>query len=256
MNSHEAAGHLTGTARPPARPAMRPPRAGPAALAPARRWERAFAGVPESVRRARQWPREFLPPCDAHDDLETIACELAANAVQHTASGEPGGAFTMDISWWRASGSPGSRIPDFIRLVVGDQGGDTRPRLIRDADGERNRGLMMVDGLSARWGITGSAPGRWIWADVPWTARGGLPLAAPGGEPLARQELAALRHSHSDTRVWFSPSMHAWCGWPDTTNVPPVTAPSPRALTALLPATQSRQPGPAIIAPSAAATRY
>lgn len=219
-----------------------PPQTTPAACVPARRWGCGLAGIPESIRRARHWPREFLPPCEGEDDLESVVGELATNALQHTASGKPGGMFTMDISWWQAVGNSRQPPADFLRLVVGDQGGDTRPTLIRDADDERNRGLLLVDGLSARWGISGGRRGRWIWADIPWTARGGLPLAVPDDEPLARQELAALRRSLAKARVWFSPTMHAWCGWPDTSHVPPVAAPSPQALTALL---LDEQPGTA-----------
>lgn len=236
---------LVGTVRRPAwhTPHAAPTARAPAACVPARRWECSLTGLPESIRQARRWPRDFLPPCDAQDDLEGIAHELAMNAVQHTASGGPGGAFAMDVSWWRAPGRKalGRHAPDFIRLMIGDQGSDTRPALICDADGERNRGLLMVHGLSARWGITETPAGRWVWADVPWTARGGPPLALPDGELLARKELAALRHTHSDTRIWISPAVHAWCAWPDTKDVPPITAPSPQVLTALL---SPKPPGP------------
>src|SRR5271156_1947022 len=62
-------------------------------------WSRRFPGTPEQVAGMRHWLRELLPPCNARDDLLAIASELASNAVRHTHSRRPGGAFGVEVSW-------------------------------------------------------------------------------------------------------------------------------------------------------------
>lgn len=206
---------------------------------PTLRWECAFAGVADSIGEARRWARNCLPPCEAQDDVELITHELTMNAVRHTASGTANGTFAADISWWR--------IPDFVRVVVEDRGSPSIPHVVWDADGESNRGLRLVHGLSAHLGVAGGKAGRWVWADVPWSARGGTPLPIPIREALVREELTVLRQAFSGARVWLDRSVHMWCGLPDGDSRPPACAPSPRALAALLAVRLGTSSAPALL---------
>lgn len=147
----------------------------PGVNVPALQWRRTFPGDPGQVRTARHWIEGILPDSEPRDSAAVIANELCANAIQHTASGTPGGTFTLDVSWWP--------VPGFVRVAAGDQGGPSKPRVVWNADGETSRGLRLIHGLSARWGVTGNSDGRWVWADIPWVAPGGQPVPNPDGTP-------------------------------------------------------------------------
>src|SRR5260370_12069123 len=105
-----------------------------------RGWARDFPGEPPQVREVRAWMEGILPACGPLDDLLVIASELAANAVTHTRSGDPGGRFTVDVTW----------TPDFARVVAGDQGSDevpgsdASPPEEENAYAESGRGLWLV----------------------------------------------------------------------------------------------------------------
>jgi anti-sigma regulatory factor (Ser/Thr protein kinase) len=136
----------------------------------------AFPGRPEHVRDVRRWVRDQLPPCPARDDVEAIASELAANAVVHTASGQPGGQVAAWLAWW----------PDRVRVVIGDAGAATTPVLVTGAAGERQRGLALVDALAVSWAHAGDRDGRRTWADAAWDGPPPLTLpASPAAPPPA-----------------------------------------------------------------------
>src|SRR5882724_3475105 len=101
-------------------------------------WSRDFPGEPPRVGQARSWVAGLLPACDALDDLLIFASELATNAVTHTRSGQPGGRFTVEVTW----------SPQSARVVVGDQGSHEVPVSAagngnRAADLESGRGLLL-----------------------------------------------------------------------------------------------------------------
>ena len=73
---------------------------------------RSFAGRPESVGAARSWVAGFLPGSPAADDAALMTSELVTNAVMYSASGLPGGAFTVSVR--AGDGS--------VRVDVTDQG--------------------------------------------------------------------------------------------------------------------------------------
>jgi len=75
--------------------------------------EWAFPGRREQVREARALLAAFLADCSAADDAVLLVSELAANACAHTASGHPGGTFTV-----RAEICPGGGI----HAEIEDQG--------------------------------------------------------------------------------------------------------------------------------------
>jgi anti-sigma regulatory factor (Ser/Thr protein kinase) len=132
---------------------------------------RAFAGVSAQVPEARAFVARALAGCPAREALMLCVTELAANAIEHTASGA-GGVFTVEVA----------RPADGVAYVaVTDAGGGdwTVPGLNRPAVAatdvvelaEGGRGLALVAACSNRWGYgkaSGSASGRTVWAEATW----------------------------------------------------------------------------------------
>jgi len=116
---------------------------------------RVFAAQPMQIAHARRFIAGVLSGFGAAEDIVLCVCELASNAVLHSCSREPGGQFTV-----RVSVSPGGRI----RAEVLDRGGPWNPEPARDE--ERGRGLLIVDALATRWGVTGSDAGRSAWLEL------------------------------------------------------------------------------------------
>jgi serine/threonine-protein kinase RsbW len=135
------------------------------------RWVRVFPGEPWQVGRARQFVARVLTGCPARETLLTCVSELAANAIEHTASGA-GGVFTVEVIRPRAG----------VALVaVTDGGCGDEPTVRRAGDlAEGGRGLALVAALSSRWGYSaagerraageGRAAGQgWtVWAEATW----------------------------------------------------------------------------------------
>lgn len=144
------------------------------------RWWRDFPGDPQQLRVLREWLRGLLPDCPARDDVIVVAHELGANAVCHTASGQ-GGQFSVEVTM----------VGAVARIVVGDCGGPGKPRLIDDPDSENGRGLRVVQGLTTIMLVGGDEHGRFVRADVPWTANGGPDLNRCGWD----REVAAASKS-------------------------------------------------------------
>ena len=86
--------------------------AGPARARPRRR---VFTGHPAQVACVRQFVRRTLAASPAADDAELLTSELAANAIQHTASGSS--TFEVVIC----------RRPATARIAVIDAGAPTVP---------------------------------------------------------------------------------------------------------------------------------
>jgi serine/threonine-protein kinase RsbW len=116
---------------------------------------RVFAAQPMQIAHARRFIAGVLSGFGAAEDIVLCVCELASNAVLHSCSREPGGQFTV-----RVSVSPGGRI----RAEVVDRGGPWNPGPVQDE--ERGRGLLIVDALATRWGVTGSEAGRSAWLEL------------------------------------------------------------------------------------------
>jgi serine/threonine-protein kinase RsbW len=57
--------------------------------------EWSFPGRRDQVGQARAFLAQFLDGCPVADDTVLLVSELAANAVAHSASGQPGGTFTV-----------------------------------------------------------------------------------------------------------------------------------------------------------------
>lgn len=121
-------------------------------------WSRSFPGRPEQVSSARRFVTGFLEDTSAAAVVELLVSELATNAVEHTASGDPGGEFVVTIAF----------EPDRVRLSVADQGSPRTPLPgSASASDEEGRGLLIVAGCAKSWGIAGDAQGRVVWAELP-----------------------------------------------------------------------------------------
>jgi hypothetical protein len=177
-------------------------------------WTRRFRGGADQVPEVRQWLGDLLPDCAARADVLLLASELCTNAIVHSRSGEAGGQFSVDIDW----------APNLARVVIGDQGSAKAPAIAPRSDGaiqlsESGRGLLIVDDLADNWGTATYPNRRWVWADVQWQARGGAPLAAPGGMDAAIASNAMIRKAFPGTSIWWGHLTKAWwAAVPESTN--------------------------------------
>jgi anti-sigma regulatory factor (Ser/Thr protein kinase) len=131
----------------------------PADEVPVLPYSQVFPGHADQVRAVRAALAQSLADGPMRDDAVLAASELAANAVLHSLSREPGGKFTVRIEI-----HPG----DYLWLEVEDGGGpwDEHPR----TDG-RGHGLKIVAELSSDWGIEGDELARVVWARFDWPGR-------------------------------------------------------------------------------------
>ncbi|MDA2806628.1 ATP-binding protein [Nocardiopsis suaedae] len=162
-----------------------------------RQYRHYFSGRPERrpyTRRRYDFPgnlgflplvRAFLSTCaadrpsDFRDLFTLLGSELAANAIAHTYSGRPGGAFTLITrrsvdALTLLCCDEGTAIPARGRRVSGASVGiegdaasvpERSPlqpgRLVSDADS--SRGLALVDALATSWGDNGDPYYRKVW---------------------------------------------------------------------------------------------
>ncbi|WP_416986533.1 ATP-binding protein [Streptomyces sp. T028] len=115
---------------------------------------------PESARVARQFVREYVGyhvPEASKDHAETvvlITCELVTNSIRY-----------------------GTEPDDLVRIVIDSDDSRTRvevhdpvrrrPRVRPESDQrDRGRGLLILDFLCHRWGVTEIPLGKAVWAEV------------------------------------------------------------------------------------------
>jgi len=177
-------------------------------------WTRQFRGGADQVLEVRRWLEDLLPDCTARADVLLVASELCTNAIVHSRSGEAGGQFSVDIDW----------APTLARVVIGDQGSVKTPAIAaRTGDagplGESGRGLLLVDDVADDWGTASRPNRRWVWADVAWHSRGGLPLAAPGGLDAAIASNTMIHKAFPGTSIWWGHLSEVWwAAVPGSTN--------------------------------------
>ncbi|TDC42741.1 sensor histidine kinase [Actinomadura sp. KC345] len=98
------------------------------------------------------------------DDMVTVASEIVANAITHTASGLEDGEVTVVLS---AGGG-------VYRLEVFDDGAaEGRPYVEEEVGAETGRGMRIVEALAARWGSRTCGHRRVVWAEFPAPAAEG-----------------------------------------------------------------------------------
>jgi serine/threonine-protein kinase RsbW len=119
-------------------------------------YSRTFPARPDQVGQARGFVRRVLAGCPVADDALLVCSELAANAVQHSASARPGGRFTVRA--WAREG-------DCTWIEVADQGGRWTAR---ERSGEHGRGLVIVEAVADYWDIRGDDTGRAVRARIDW----------------------------------------------------------------------------------------
>src|SRR5947209_9119482 len=115
-------------------------------------------GIPESVRTARFHVRAALAfhgLDDYAEDAGIITSELVTNAVQHVRGD---GIQTIGVTLARTSN------PLTVTVIVSDSSPDIPRRCDPPADGERGRGLQVVEALSAHWGWHPQDSGKAVFA--------------------------------------------------------------------------------------------
>jgi anti-sigma regulatory factor (Ser/Thr protein kinase) len=117
-----------------------------------------YPGRVDQVCRLRRELAGLLDGYPEADDVVLCASELAANAVQHSRSGAPGGSFTLSVEVSRG---------EHVRIAVEDAGGPWLPGTRLD----HGRGLGIVAALAADWGVVAGPLGRQIWAQFGWPSR-------------------------------------------------------------------------------------
>ncbi|KOV60954.1 hypothetical protein ADK64_29210 [Streptomyces sp. MMG1121] len=118
-----------------------------------------FTSTPRGARLARrlvshrldEWGHSYAGPANA--TLTRIAAELVANAVRH--GHVPGRDFHLKLT---AAGAT-------LRLEVSDTRTERLPEL-QAPRGEGGRGLLLVEALADKWGVTPRQPGKAVWAEV------------------------------------------------------------------------------------------
>jgi anti-sigma regulatory factor (Ser/Thr protein kinase) len=86
-------------------------------------------------------------------DVKLIVSELVTNSVRHSGSDEP---IVLRV-WVRAGG---------LKVEIADGGFGFEPRTDADDDiGEGGRGLLILESLSDRWGVTRDRRTR-VWFEV------------------------------------------------------------------------------------------
>ncbi|MGW2043810.1 ATP-binding protein [Streptomyces sp. NPDC001858] len=128
--------------------------------APVRNFDVRLSPTPRGARLARLLAVEQLRSWGLPlDPAAHIVAELAANAVTH--GRVPGRDFQLLLYV----------IGDTLRIEVTDTRGDRLPCL-QQASGEREsgRGLVLVNALADRWGVTeGRRPRKTVWAELKLT---------------------------------------------------------------------------------------
>lgn len=146
--AHELEGSDDGSARPLATEER------DAAIARLGLW---FAGAPRAAPAARQALRsldEHLP-ADALYTLSLLVTELVTNSVRHAGIG-PASAVGLDVAV----------APGLVHTVVSDPGPGFDPKVVEpELMDEGGRGLLLVESLSARWGVERSAGTR-VWFEL------------------------------------------------------------------------------------------
>ncbi|MFI1409994.1 ATP-binding protein [Streptomyces sp. NPDC020707] len=93
---------------------------------------------------------------DVADTLEAITGELAANALEHS------GSRAVTVSVLRTVGA--------VVVNVSDEGrgwaSGARQSEAPEGEGERGRGLVIVEAMAARWGSRRHGGGLTVWAEV------------------------------------------------------------------------------------------
>jgi serine/threonine-protein kinase RsbW len=117
-----------------------------------RTWQQAFPGTPDQLGRVRAALRTFMDDCPATDDAVLLVSEVCANAIAHSASGGPGGTFTV-----RVQHIHGERVEAEVRDAGSDWDGD----IARSAC--HVHGLYLLLAIASTCGTSGRGSSRTVW---------------------------------------------------------------------------------------------
>jgi anti-sigma regulatory factor (Ser/Thr protein kinase) len=122
-------------------------------------WSQTYPGLLAMVPATRAFVRGLLAGTPRVDDAETVIAEFAANALQHTPSGKPGGAFTVTVTVQ----------PGWARIAVSDPGDGGWSRVPADESlGDYGRGLILVEAVADKVGHDVHDDGQTVWAELTW----------------------------------------------------------------------------------------
>jgi anti-sigma regulatory factor (Ser/Thr protein kinase) len=138
------------------RPVMPQPLTRPRALP----YAETFPGRLEQIRNARARLARFLGDCPAAEDAVLLTSELATNAVAYSATGQPGGMFTVRACIFGAA---------CVYVEVEDRGSAWNGNI---GTAEAPHGLYLLQALSA---ARGTRHGEQGW--VAWFSIGGLVIS-------------------------------------------------------------------------------
>lgn len=121
--------------------------------------DRWWPARPASVPEVRHWAQTTLSGWQVCQDLcrdvGLLVTELCTNAIRHTGSELIGCAL---------------RAGEVLRIEVTDQGNGSQRPQVRTAgpEGERGRGLLLVQMLTSSWGVRPAAQGtgRVVWCEI------------------------------------------------------------------------------------------
>ncbi|MGW2448774.1 ATP-binding protein [Streptomyces sp. NPDC001675] len=128
--------------------------------------------TPRGARLARLLATEQLTSWGVPlEPAALIVAELAANAATHGRVTGRDFRLTLYV------------VADVLRIEVTDTRGDRLPRVgTPDPDADSGRGLMLVDALADRWGVTpGLPPRKTVWAEIVLPPRPGNSCSGPSG---------------------------------------------------------------------------
>ncbi|WP_194904405.1 ATP-binding protein [Catenulispora rubra] len=116
--------------------------------------------MPIYLHEIRQLTAGMLQKTPGHEDVVQIVSELAANAILHTASGEPGGTFTIHLA----------AFTNRWQVRVDDAGSLTTPQVLPVAEDNvtAGGGLAIVAALASTWSVFGDQYGRAVLVEIPF----------------------------------------------------------------------------------------
>jgi serine phosphatase RsbU (regulator of sigma subunit)/anti-sigma regulatory factor (Ser/Thr protein kinase) len=145
--------------------------------------------VPQAAASARAWLRPLVAAIDP--ELASVSVllisEVVTNSILHART-------PIAVA---AEAAPGR-----VRVWVADRSSELPSARLYGPRAGTGRGLVMVESLAARWGVTAQAAGKVVWFEVSATSGGPDPTPIPSEPvpvPTPAELLAWLRHGPRPT---------------------------------------------------------
>jgi hypothetical protein len=134
-------------------------------------------GQVSQARQLRATLHAFLGHCPLAADVIALGWELVSNACLHSASGLPGGCFTLTVRDFPAS---------YVYAAVADEGGDWAGDL--ETASRAPHGLYLLREIATSCGTAGGRCGRTVWFTIAYPCAPVRSRTAPA--PLAGRSAA------------------------------------------------------------------